>query len=300
MFRMIDEYGYDPDFNALLKSFMKDKEHEDGLWSQLTLCTHHMMGGRFPHIHRLAAATELMMLTLDIVDDVQDQDHRSKPWMQCPEAISLNAVLAFLMGILGELGKLQMDHAVLVEISTIIARAVNGQQRDVTNRIVDADDYLAMTQEKSGSLFRFACFMGYSSAGCSKEAIQLIEDLADCIGLIHQIQNDMRDFMRWDMKNDLLSRKRTLPALYLLSIEDPAFAPFKSYYDGHILTDEFLREKDKLVQIINDSGCMEYTRIVQSVCIQKAEEMFDQLPALAPWKQRFKELTFGAFVDKEL
>ena len=40
--------------------------------------------------------------------------------------------------------------------------------------------------------------------------------------------------------------------------------------------------------MIQDSGCMEYARIVQSVCIQKAEEIYENLQAISPWKERFK------------
>ncbi|MGO4273461.1 polyprenyl synthetase family protein, partial [Paenibacillus sp. TAF58] len=206
-------------------------------------------------------------------------------------------VMALFMGFVGELGHLQVKDKMLVEVSKIISRSINGQQKDVTKAISTVDDYLMMTQEKSGSLFRLACFMGYSSLDCTEETIEQIHQLADCIGLIHQIQNDMRDLVRFDVKNDLIGKKRTLPVLYLLSIDDEAFSSLKAYYEGEITADFLLKEKAEFLQMIEDSGCMEYGQVVQSVCIQKAEEIYENLQAISPWKERFKETTYGDFLD---
>lgn len=299
MYRIVDEYIYVEDLNRLLNSCILDHERENRSWSKITLCTHYMLGGNSPQIHRMAAVTELIILCSNIMDDLQDQDHVNKPWMQCSHAVVLNAVLALLMGVVGELGQLQVSGGMLAQASKIISRSINGQHKDVTNTISTVDDYLIMTQEKSGSLFRLACFMGYSSLDCTVETIEQIHHLADCIGLIHQIQNDMKDLVRFDVKNDLLCKKRTLPALYLLSVDDPAFSQFKDYYEDRITSDLLLNRKEHVIQMIHDSGCMEYARIVQSVCLQKAEEIFESLQAVSPWKEKFKKTTFASFLDEE-
>lgn len=297
MTRMIDNVAYGEEFARLLQSFVAEKERERSSWSRITVAAHYMLGGRSPHIERWAAATETVLLALDLMDDLQDQDQSDKPWMRCPAPVALNGLLALLMGVVAELGELQVHSRVLVEASRIVARSINGQQADVTNSIATVDDYLLMTQEKSGSLFRFACFMGYADTECPDETVAILHELADCIGLIQQIQNDMRDIVRVDEKNDLLGKKRTLPALYLLSIDDPAFRPFQDYYGGVITKEAILRQKTSLIRMIRDSGCLEYSRVVQSVCLQKAERLYEQLPAVSPWKETFKELTFGSYLS---
>lgn len=299
MVRMVDDYIYIEDLNAYLKAFIADKKQEPGSWSEITVVTHYMLGGQSVHIDRMAAVTECVMLALDIVDDLQDQDHGTKPWMQCPQPVALNAILALLMGAIGELGQLELNPRLLAKISTMITRSVNGQHKDVTNAVSSVDDYLLMTQEKSGSLFRFACLMGYASLDCTAETIEQLHDLADCLGLIHQIENDMKDLLRLDLKNDLLSKKRTLPALYLLSVDDDAFRLFKDYYAGRITVDFLLTQKQQLIHMIHASGCIEYTKVVQSVCLQKAEELYEQLQAASPWKETFKEITFGSYLERE-
>ncbi|WP_146189986.1 polyprenyl synthetase family protein [Paenibacillus elgii] len=295
MYRMVDDHVSAEDLNALLKAFIEEKAQEQGSWSSITRCTHEMLGGASPHIDRLAAATELILLCFDIVDDLQDQDHESKPWMQCPPAVALNAVLVFLTGFIGELGQCGVNGRSLYEISKMLSRSVSGQHKDVTNQVPEVDDYLAMIQEKSGSLFRFACQMGYCLTDCSEETKERIDDLADCVGMIHQIQNDLKDIAQFDVKSDLLLRKRTLPVLYLLNVDSEAFRPVKEYYEGKITADALVQDREQYMRLIVDSGCIEYTKIVQSVCVQKAEELWTDLQVPSPWKERFRELTYAAF-----
>ncbi|MFC5451867.1 polyprenyl synthetase family protein [Paenibacillus aestuarii] len=297
MYRIVDDYIHVEDLNRLLKSFITDKEQETSVWGKITITTHRMLGGSSLDIERIAAATELMILTLDIVDDLQDRDQADKPWIRCPEGYTLNAVLAMIMGFIGDLGKVGLPASAFAEISQIVTRAVNGQQKDMNDSVVTGDDYLLMVQEKSGSVFRLACYMGCAALTCSEATLGQLQELADCIGLLHQIQNDVRDVVRFDVKSDVLGRKRTLPVLYLLAIEDAAFDSIKDYYAGRITADVLLAQQEQLVQIIENSGCMEYARVVQSVCVQKAEEIYGSLHAAAPWKEQFKELTFGSFCE---
>lgn len=300
MYRIVDEHVGARDLHALLKAFIRDKEQEQSHWSEITRYAHCMLGGASPHIERIAAATELIILSLDIIDDLQDRDNESKPWMRCPQEYALNAVLALIAGFMGELGLILgngRQEQVTAEVSQILFRSINGQQKDLNRSVRTIDDYLLMVQEKSGSLFRLACYMGYASLSCSSETIRHVNDLADCIGLIHQIQNDMKDIVCFDLKSDLLSRKRTLPVLYLLSVDDESFSGLRDYYDGLITQDDLLKQKQKLLHDIDDSGCVEYARVVQSVCIHKANELFGKIPAVSPWKEKFKEITYGVYEE---
>jgi competence protein ComQ len=298
MIDIVDEHIYAEDLNALLKTFIREKKQEQSVWSEITKHTHYMLGGSFPDIDRIAAATELVILALDIMDDLQDRDQENKPWMKCPEGYTLNAILALLMGFVGELGRFQgcNSQPIVKEISKIISRSINGQQKDLNNSIVTVDDYLNMAQEKSGSLIRLACCMGYSSLDCSQETIGQIHDLADYIGLIHQIQNDIKDLTQFDLKSDLFLKKRTLPILYLLESEDESFPLIKEFYDGKIELVDFLANQEACVPYIHDSGCIEYSRVVQSICLTKAEKIYETINALSPWKEKFRELTYGSFV----
>lgn len=297
MRRIMDEQGYNGEFGGLLDNFIREKAQEPGSWSDIVLGVHGMLGGCDPFIQRLAAAGELLVLASDIMDDLQDQDHQDKGWMQCPPAFSINALVAMLMGFMGELGDCRVRPQALVEISRIIARAIRGQQKDIANEARDADDYLKLTVEKSGSLFRLMLFLGSSSVDSSSEQLEILYDLADCTGLIHQIQNDIRDVSRVELKNDMALKRRTLPILYLLSVDSPDFKLFQQYYQDEVTKEQFLASVEDIDRFIENSGCVEYCFIVQAIIVDKAEELLGRLEGEASEKEHLRQLLYGAFVQ---
>ncbi len=287
IYSFVDQYVYEEQLNTLIRAYIDNKSHERGFWSDLTITVHAMLGGASPDIYRLAAITELIILASDIIDDLQDQDHLDKPWMTEPQAYTLNAVVAMLVVFFGQLSQLlegKNQAEALHVTSRILMRSLNGQQKDLSNSVQTVDDYLVMVQEKSGSLIRLACYLGYVTLDCNEETVNKLNDLADCTGLIHQIENDMKDLLGLDVKSDLVSKKRTLPLLYLILT------------DSELMIDELITMgKAEALKIIQDSGCVEYGKIVQSVCFTKAEEIFGGLQAQSPWKEEYWEMMMGSF-----
>lgn len=287
IYNFVDQYVYEEQLNTLIRVYIDNKSHERGVWSDLTITVHEMLGGASPDIYRLAAITELIILASDIIDDLQDQDHLDKPWMAEPPAYTLNAVVAMLVVFFGQLSQLlegKNQAEALHVASRILMRSLNGQQKDLSNSVETVDEYLIMVQEKSGSLMRLACYLGYVTLDCPEETINKLNDLADCTGLIHQIENDMKDLLGLDVKSDLVSKKRTLPLLYLILT------------DSKSAIDELLNmERSEALKFIQDSGCQEYCKIVQSICLTKAEEIFRELQAQSPWKEEYWEMMLGEF-----
>jgi competence protein ComQ len=283
---MVDQYVSEQKLNALLQSYIANKAQERGVWSNLTITIHHMLGGSSPHIHRLAAITELIILASDIVDDLQDQDHLDKPWMTDQPADTLNAVVTMIIVFFGQLSQLvDGNHrAALNEVSRILVRSLIGQQKDLSNSVQSVDEYLLMVQEKSGSLIRLAFYMGYADLECSEETITQLNDLADCAGLIHQIINDKNDFMMLNVKSDFSLKKRNLPLLYLMLTESE-----------YVMDEIMSMDSADALAYIRDSGCVEYCDVVKSLCLEKAKEVYMELQALSPWKEQFKMLLLGSF-----
>jgi len=298
MNRIVDQYIHTEDLNNLIKRFIQDKAAENSIWSRITEYSHKMLGGNFPRIGRAAALTELIILALDIADDLQDRDNTGKPWMTCAPEFALNALLAFQAVFMAELGELQPYAAASLakETGLMLTGAINGQQKDLNDTIVTEDDYIAMIRQKSGSLMKLACLMGYSFLETyNHDTAARMNELAECVGIMAQIRNDMRDVMRVDLKNDLLQKKRTLPVLYLLEHGDQDFPVLKQFYEGGLTDEQFLKHKLACLRFIEQSGCVEYCTVIQSLYFNRAEELFGQLPAVAPWSQLFKELTFAKY-----
>ncbi|MCD9024162.1 polyprenyl synthetase family protein [Cohnella silvisoli] len=293
MLHRVDKHFQDEELKKMLKECIQEKTDENSRWSSMTIYTHYMLGGTSPFIERIAALTEMIILSLDIVDDLQDQDNFSKPWMKCPQSHALNAVLSMLAIFMAEIG--EVGHSRIPnEIGKLLARSVEGQHKDVSQSVNTEADYFDMVQSKSGSLIRLACFMGYSLIdGLDRETADRINELADCIGVIAQIGNDVNDLLRYDVKNDLLQKKRTLPIIFLLADSNEEFPPIEQFYVGQMNADEFLQMKTECMQYIQDSGCIEYSKVIQILYTNKAEELFQAIPAVSPWKEKFKEITFG-------
>ncbi|ULL13935.1 hypothetical protein DVH26_05420 [Paenibacillus sp. H1-7] len=300
---IIDRYIHVQELNELMKSFVAVRAESGTKWGGLVETSHRMLGGNCPQIERAAALAELIMLTLDIVDDLQDRDKLHKAWMTCPEPFTLNAVLGFQAAFAAEIGLLQQElgqgsRLSIIEVNRLIALAVNGQQCDLSSdvRIQDEADYFAMVQHKSGSLIRLACYLGYSLAGdAAEQAAEQLNELASCLGVVAQIENDVNNLIQFDNQNDILQKKRTLPILHLLSYSEREFAPLMQFYGGTIGEEQFLQHKAGCLAFIRDSGCIEYAKVVQSFYYDRLEQLYESIPGVAPWKERFKETAFASF-----
>lgn len=293
MLQWVEELFEGSDLKSMLKAFIQEKAEESTIWSTLTRNTHYMLGGNSPDIDRAAAMTEMAMLLLDIVDDLQDKDNTEKSWMNYPEAEVLNAVLAYhamLMVELPKLGSMEWPS----RVGRLLAQAINGQHVDVTQAVLTEEDYMAMVRQKSGSLMQLACMMGYALVdGLPQETIDRMNELAECAGVMAQISNDIRDVQRWDVKNDLLFKKRTLPVLYMLEDSREEFPALARYYEGEISAEEFLQEKVACMQYVRDCGCIEYSQVIRRLFADRAKELLDAIPGVSPWKERFEEMAIG-------
>lgn len=295
---LIEEYIRPTELKSLVLSYLEDKKREDGYWQQLTVYSHWMAGGGSDSIYRLAAVTELFMLALDIVDDLQDQDNTDKPWMVSPSSYALNAVLGLLNCCYGELGRLKESepfaiYPLLGEVSRWLAYSIEGQYRDISDAIESEEDYIIMVQHKSGALIRLAMYIGLAASPVTPTEQSVLDELASCIGIIAQLENDLRDVSSFDTKSDLIHRKKTLPVLYLLTYSEEDFPLLKQYYDGKASREQFLAHQEECLNFIQGSGCLEYVRVIQSLHIDKAHELFDQLDGISEWKEKLRLMTIG-------
>lgn len=288
LYAMVDEYARESTLNAILRAFIAEKAAEKTSWAEMTRCTHQMLGGRSPELERHAALTELIILMLDIVDDLQDMDSPGRPWMTCNPAVTLNAVLAMFAAVIGNCGKSGIGSA----IGGLLARSIQGQQADINDKVQTEEDYFHMVSDKSGSLMQLAVYMGYSLVeGINPDTMSTLDQLAVCGGIVSQIENDARDVLRLDYKNDLLHKKRTLPVLFMLEDSHEEFPALDEYYAGSLSREQFIERQQEFVQYARDSGCIEYCKVVQALYKDKANELYDLLPPMQePWAGKFREI----------
>ncbi|MEK0313887.1 polyprenyl synthetase family protein [Cohnella sp. 56] len=289
LYRMVDAYALDEALNAAIRSFIEEKATEKTVWSDMTRFTHHMLGGQSPLVTRHAALTELVILLLDIVDDLQDRDSMHRSWMTCDPAVTLNAILAMFAAILGSVSE---RPGTAGKIAQLLARSIQGQQADVTGMVRTEAQYFNMVANKSGALVQLAVHMGYSLVADLDETVAAtLDQLAVCAGIVSQIENDALDVLRLDGKNDLLYKKRTLPVLFMLEDSRAEYPVLEQYYEGEVPYERFAAEQLGHVQYVRDSGCIEYCKVIQSLYKDKANELYELLPPMIePWAGKFRSI----------
>jgi len=314
MLELIDHRFPEPSLRAHLTAFAHEKAREQSRWADITRFTHFMLGGNDPDIDRLAALTEVIVLALDVVDDLQDQDNTVKPWMTCPPALALNAAVALLVAALSEVGALpplpgadrpgargpgadaRAAAAPLPAsgVGALLMRALCGQQKDLLAASDSESAYLELTREKSGSLIRLACFLGSATAGCADRiSLDALEQFAELFGVAAQIANDLQDLRRYDLKNDLLARKRTLPILFLLQECEKQCPPLHDFYENRLSVEQFLACKPDILRYIERSGCIEYAQIVIGLLRDQAETALAAVDGAPRWKEELRQATLG-------
>ncbi|MEB3102203.1 polyprenyl synthetase family protein [Ferviditalea candida] len=299
---IVDRYMHHPKLNELVLECVQEKIGEQKVWSEHVLNCHFFLGGSSPYIERLAANLELIVLAGDILDDLQDQDHQQKVWLQAPPALALNAAVAMLTAAFGDISTLSAQHSELAEnrvveqVSRLLALSLNGQHGDLCNDMESEQGYLSMAAEKSGSLIRLAFMLGYAPLRQpDRTTIERLDQIAVNIGVMAQLENDLRDVLSFDEKNDLLGRKRTLPIQYLLRYSEEDLPLFKQYFEGAATRETFLESRTETLEFVRQSGCVEYTRAVQMLLFNETEELFMSIPGDPHWKSKFREDAFARF-----
>jgi len=292
--QIINTHIYHEELRELLLTFVKYKRSETSIWPKLTLYTHFMLGGASPHIYHAAAQTELIILSLDILDDLHDQDNTEPPWMSCDHNVAMNAASALLLAaIAGNLTAPALNTAGL----RLITAAHNGQHRDIRNEVKNEEQYLHLIGEKSSSLITLAIMLGCLETDTVDDSgLELLTGMAANIGIAAQLDNDMRNMTRIDYRNDLVHRKITLSTLFLLEQSDIFLPLVREYYNGNCEQKLFLSHKNEIIDFINKSGVIEYTSAVQMLYAQQASRQLDQLNLNPHWKHEFKQMSIGKFL----
>lgn len=223
-------------------------------------------------IYKVAAAIELLILSYDIIDDLQDKD-ADYIWSETPE-LSLNVALAMLIMSSRAIHDTSFEHkqlAILL-LEEYAFRSINGQQLDVLNICRDEPSYLQMIDRKSGSLTAMSCLIGEALA--KGKVSEEIEEYGKYIGIIQQIKNDIQSLKTWGPKNDLLNKKYSLPIIYLLAQKNSISKSVINYYNGDIVT---LMDKNVIRDELTNGGAIRYAITIKNLHKLKALNILENV-----------------------
>lgn len=228
----------------------------------------------------LQVIVELIILAADILDDIQDEDVLIYPWSNVNLGENLNIIIGFLLTALHKVTLLNCSEEarnfISQQIQLLLLQSINGQQKDMHNRISNESDYLEMVSLKSGSLIQLACILG--AGNIPPKTLQTIKTYANYLGIVAQIRNDVHDILTDHSINDLYIKKVNLPILYYLCIEDNNFQPIKNYYHSktqymHLTASE----KSNLMDIVRNGGAIPYCHALEKIFYYKFQVCISEL-----------------------
>ncbi|NGM85094.1 polyprenyl synthetase [Paenibacillus sp. 7124] len=261
-------------------------------FSKLTVLHFHAFGGTGHAIYRAAAAVELMILSADIIDDLQDKDNSLTAWSRMSPEMVLN--IAFGLTLVSQQMMLTGDfpmevvHKAVQFLNTQTLAAINGQTTDLLNDIGSEEDYLRMVKQKSAGFVVAACMIGTLLA--TGEWNERVRDYAEELGIADQIKNDIRDLLDWE-RSDFKNRKKTLSTLYLLQFIAEEDQWIADYFEGSLKAEEISHRREEFERAIERTGTFLYTSVRMRTHCYNYLQLVDKLEIDAHWKNRIIALS---------
>ncbi|MER2006131.1 MAG: polyprenyl synthetase family protein [Psychrobacillus sp.] len=223
----------------------------------------------------LQAIIEIIILAADIMDDLQDGDSKFHPWSEVELGQNLNIIIGLLLASLSAVESIisnnQAKCFIRDYIYKLILKSIDGQQYDLINQIATEGEYIEMVSLKSGSLILLANIIG--AGDVSKEQYQILERYSNYLGVVAQLRNDVNDLLNSSLKNDLRLKKKTLPIIYYLHIEDNKFSSIRNYYNSNNSYESLTHEYRKnLYETIVQGGALQYCKVIEQLYIHKFKE----------------------------
>ncbi|WP_238653394.1 polyprenyl synthetase family protein [Paenibacillus piscarius] len=282
----IDRYFRVKTLHEAAQAAIHMKCSESLLFGKMTLLHYRMFGGEDAGIYKAAAAVEMMILALDIIDDIQDEDHADMPWCRMPKELALNLALGFLSlsqeALLRSGWPAEQARSIAALFNDQLLAAINGQTLDLLNEIETEEDYLIMVRQKSAALLVCACMTGVILA--TGDTDQRVAEYAEEIGIAAQIKNDYRDLLNWDGKNDFIRRKRTLPLLFLLAEIGENDRWIAEYFAGRLEPEDVLHRFTEFGEAVQRTGTRLYTSVRMRSHYYRFLDVINQMELDSKWR----------------
>jgi competence protein ComQ len=270
--KMLNLHVEDEEMKEDIKSYLVKKQHEGFKFSELLMLHYKLFGGNSTDdIVRAMASIECLMLSLDIIDDIQDEDnsYANGIIMDTSNLLNISSILIFvsqklLFDINYPFQKVIVDYYIPLTI-----KGIEGQHLDINNKILNESQYIEMVKKKAGSFTTLAALMGAVLATKSYPH-NLITEYSTYLGVASQLLNDANDVKRLDEKSDIFKKRMTLPILFILEHPSPKIRLIKSYFNNEITYNELYEKKQEVINEIVDSKAIEYTLIQRELYLKKA------------------------------
>lgn len=234
----------------------------------------------------LATLIEFMHTSTLLHDDVVDESHMRRgkatandAWGNAPSVLVGDFLYSRSFQMMVEIGSMRVME-VLSAATCTIAEGEVLQLTNVGNPDVDEAAYFDTIQGKTAMLFEAASHSGAILANATPEQEAALQYYGRYLGLAFQLVDDLLDYqgdaqaMGKNVGDDLAEGKPTLPLIQAMSTGTPAQAKLIR----QAIRKGGLGQLDDVLDIVRDTGALEYTRARAEEMATKALDQLDQLP----------------------
>lgn len=245
-----------------------------------------------------AVALELLHNASLIHDDVVDEAHERRGhasvnhvWDNKVAVLMGDFFLARCLVKSTETESLEIQR-VLAELASALSEGEIEQLANARGRVLSEDAYYSVIRNKTASLFVACMKLGALSVDSSEDAIRVLSEFGDKLGIIFQIRDDIFDYysdpeIGKPTGNDIREGKITLPLLY-------ALIHGSGEEHERMITllekEEFTKEDiTMLVEYAKENGGIEYAQATMRRLSFEAKNLLHFFPE-SPVRQAFFEL----------
>ncbi|WP_346799386.1 octaprenyl diphosphate synthase [Halomonas sp. Bachu 37] len=245
----------------------------------------------------LATLIEFMHTSTLLHDDVVDESHMRRgkktandAWGNAPSVLVGDFLYSRSFQMMVDVGSMRIM-AILSGATCIIAEGEVQQLTNVGNPDISEADYFATIQGKTAMLFEAASHSGAVLAEATPEQEVALQHYGRYLGLAFQLIDDLLDYqgdataMGKNVGDDLAEGKPTLPLIHAMAEGTPEQAKLIR----QAIRQGGLEQLDAVMEIVNETGALEYTRRRAEEMAQKALEQLAVLPA-SPYRDSMAEL----------
>ncbi|QJC97506.1 Isoprenyl transferase (pre-ComX modification) [Bacillus mojavensis] len=273
MKEIIKQYSFNEDLTQLLYSFIDSKEIFS--FAESAILHYVVFGGKNLEVAtKLGAGIEILILSSDIMDDLEDEDNHQALWMKINRSESLNAALFLYTIGLTSIHSMDINPLIFKYVLKYVKEAMQGQHDDITNKSKTEDECLEVIRLKCGSLIALANVTGVILA--TDEYNEIVERYSYYKGIVAQISGDYHVLFSGN-RSDIEKNKQTLIYLYLKRVFNEASKELLYLFSNKDLYHKALLNKDKFAEKLIKAGVTQYVSVLLQLYKQKCISAIEQL-----------------------
>ena len=234
----------------------------------------------------LATLIEFMHTSTLLHDDVVDESHMRRgkktandAWGNAPSVLVGDFLYSRSFQMMVDVGSMRIM-AILSSATCVIAEGEVLQLTNIGNPSISEADYFDTILGKTAMLFEAASHSGAVLADATPEQERALQYYGRYLGLAFQLIDDLLDYqgdaeaMGKNVGDDLAEGKPPLPLIHAMERGTPEQAKIIR----QVIRKGGLEQLDEVLEIINATGALEYTRARAHEMADKALAELDTLP----------------------